>query len=133
VGEQVWLPCGDNSCAVALCGDVLAEPRGGDHAVLDRQGHRVVSDSDCHAARPSIGRSGKPVPNQVPTTPGFAGLSETSLDAVIALTCRNRIQSDAVRRNRHASHAGRPSARARGRVRDDTVGRRYGKLTQVGE
>jgi hypothetical protein len=51
------------------------------------------------------GRPGKPGPNQVPTPPDSAGLSQTSPDIKVALKCGNRTQRDAVRRNHAAWHA----------------------------
>ena len=50
-------------------------------------------------------RSGRPVTNQVTTTPGNTRRSATFSDTDIRLACSNRTQHDAVRRNRQAWHA----------------------------
>src|ERR1700722_16149238 len=68
---------------------------------------RVMKSTSIRTAmmRPPLpGRSGDPVPNQVPTIPDWARPGATSPDNATALTCGNRTQCDAIRRNHDAWH-----------------------------
>ena len=50
-------------------------------------------------------KPGKPVPNQVPTTPAGIRCRATQCDSTIRLTCRNATYRYFARRNRQAWHA----------------------------
>src|SRR5581483_11804988 len=66
----------------------------------------IRSDTDGRTSFETFRKwSGKPVPNQVQTTPAQTGRQPTYADTIMPLTCRNTTRECQGRRNRQAWHA----------------------------